>query len=296
MTNPTIGLKNAGYFKLVNVDDGINVPSYAAFSKIKDAISAKITPKTSSETQWADDAPVDIIQSLGEVTVEIDAREVPISVQADLLGHTFTGGKLVKKSTDIAPFICFAFMAMKADRTNYRYDKLYKGKFELIESTNETVADKTKTQTRKLKGTFIKRIYDDQWEAITDTDEATYVTALGTNWFSYVDNPSDLVPPTVSTIVPALNATAIAISSTVVITFSEAIQNAIASNLFIAKATDGSIVAATLAVNAAGTIVTIAPSSNLTAATAYYVYATTNIKDINGNALAATYVSKFTTA
>jgi phi13 family phage major tail protein len=295
-TNPTIGLKSVGYFKLITNDDGVIVPSYSAFTKINDAINAKITPKTTSEIQWADDGPVDIIQNLGEVTVEFELRDIQLAVQADLLGHTYSGGVLIKKSTDIAPFIALAFKCLKADRKNYRYMALYKGKFELIESTSETITDKTKAQSLKLKGTFVKRLFDDQWEKTADSDDAAFVTSVGTNWFSYVDNPSDIVPPTVSSINPANNATAVVATSNVIWTMSEAIKNINTNNFILVKSTDGSIVTTTVTWDTTGTIITLHPTTSLSAATTYYAIANTNITDLNNNAMVAVSSTKFTTA
>lgn len=108
---------------------------------------------------------------------------------------------------------------------------------------------------------------------------------------------ADTTAPTV-TVVPADNATSVAVGANIVYTFSEAIQSGCItpSNFFVIKASDGSQVPGTLTVSTDKTVVTFDPTSNLTASTAYIAFATTNVKDLAGNALATTAVINFMTA
>lgn len=107
----------------------------------------------------------------------------------------------------------------------------------------------------------------------------------------------DSTPPTV-TATPADAAPAVAVNSNIVWTFDEAIQPAAVNpaNFYLMKGSDGSLVPGSLSLNAARTVVTLDPTANLTAATAYIAVASSNVKDINGNALAANSVTNFTTA
>ena len=294
-TAPSVGLKNLYYAIFSSTDDGQTVPAYNAPVKIAEAISAKIQAKMNTDIQWADDGPVEIIQATGEITVEFAVKDFPLSIQAAVLGHTISAGTLVRKTTDIAPYVAIGFKSRKSNG-KYRYVWTYKGKFEIVEQDYETLADKAKPQNPVLKGTFVKRLYDDAWQKIADEDEAGYTASIGSNWFSYVDNSADITPPTVSSVTPANGATAVATSINPAITFSEAIQNYLPGNIFLIKSTDGSVVAATNTINAAGTIVTIAPTVALTAATKYYILVTTDVKDLNNNSIAAAYVSNFTCA
>lgn len=295
VTSPQIGLKNLVYAIMSSTDDGATVPVYNTPVKIAEAITAKISPKMTTDPIWADDAPAELIQVTGQIDVEFAVKDVPLSVQAALLGNTITAGVLIRKTTDIAPYVAIGYKAKKSNG-KYRYVWIYKGKFEVPEQNNETLADKAKAINPTLKGTFVKRLYDDAWQKIADEDETGYVSTTGTNWFNYVDNSSDITPPTVSSTTPTNNATSVAVSVAPQITFSEAIYNYGTPNIFLVKSTDGTVVAATNTINALGTIVTVTPTANLTAATKYYLYITSNIKDLNNNALAATNVTTFTTA
>ncbi|WP_063847682.1 Ig-like domain-containing protein [Bacillus sp. FJAT-28004] len=105
----------------------------------------------------------------------------------------------------------------------------------------------------------------------------------------------DTTPPTV-TVVPADAATAIAVSASVVWTFNEAINPTLVnpSNFLLIKA-DGTNVPGALTINAAKTVVTLKPTTNMTAASDHIAIASSNIKDLNGNSLVQK-TSKFRTA
>jgi|GEM_PF-2275311 len=107
----------------------------------------------------------------------------------------------------------------------------------------------------------------------------------------------DSTPPTVSSVDPADAAPAVVISSNVVWTFSEAIQDASVngSNFILMKASDGTTVAGTLSIDGTKKIVTLNPTVDLTAATPYIAVAT-NVKDLAGNVMAAASITNFTTA
>lgn len=108
---------------------------------------------------------------------------------------------------------------------------------------------------------------------------------------------TDITPPTV-TVTPADAASGIAVGANVVWLFSEAIIPSLVntSNFFLIKASDGTLVPGTLSISADRLTVTFDPTANLTAATPYIAFATTNVKDVNGNALAAASITNFTTA
>ena len=107
----------------------------------------------------------------------------------------------------------------------------------------------------------------------------------------------DVTPPTVVT-TPADAATGIVVTADVVWTFNEAIDptTITTANFLLIKTTDGTIVAGALTYSADKTVVTFNPTSSLSGATVYNMIATTNVKDIAGNALATVNISNFTTA
>lgn len=289
-----IGLSSMRYAILDS--DTASAVVYQGPVAVEGAISAKISPSVNSDTLYADDGPAETAVGFGEISVELELATLPLTVQAALLGHTITGGVITKKSTDTAPYVALGFKSQKSNG-KYVYVWLYKGKFSPVESEYSTKKDKPEFHTPKIKATFVKRVYDNAWMKSADEDHPDYVASIGANWFTAVDGAADTTAPTLTSVVPANNATGVAVSSTVVWTFSEAIlaSTATTGNFMVVNDSDGAVVAGTVTINAARTVVTFTPTSNLAALTAYRAIATSSVKDIAGNAYAGS-VSKFTTA
>ena len=297
INSPQIGLKNVCYALITNVEDVGTAPIYALPMQIAEMLMAKIQPKIQSDILWADDNPGEVLFNLGEITVEIQAKDLPIAVQAVIGGHTISGGVVVKKSTDIPPYLALGFMAKKNNQ-NYRYYWIYKGKFDWLENDNETLSDKAKVQSPILKGTFMKRKFDDAWQKIADADDPGYVASVGANWFSYVDSAIDIVPPTIASSVPTTNATAVNVNTTYAWVLSESLApNTVSTNNFyLIKDTDGTIVSASVAYNDSTKTVTLTPTGALTATTKYLAVASNAVTDLAGNKLVVAPARIFTCA
>lgn len=290
-----IGLKNL-YYAIMETDPAGGTPTYSAPVLISGAISANINPNTNSETLFADDGPHETATSLGNIELELNVADLDLDTQAALLGHTVTGGVLKRIATDTPPYVAIGFQSLKSNG-HYRYTWLNKGKFRLPEQNHETKGDQINFQTPTIVGAFVARDADDEWERHIDEDHTDYVASMGTDWFNSPLQTSDFTPPTVSSVVPANNATGIATSATVVWTFSEALalSTCVLANFMLVKDTDGAKVTGTLSVNAARTIVTFTPGSALSGSTAYRAIVGAGVKDIYGNAFAGPSVTKFTT-
>lgn len=290
--SPQIGLKNLAYAILTQ--DDVNGVAYSAPKNLAEAILAKIVPKTTTALQWADDGVSDMGVWVAETTAEFDVQDVPFAVQADLLGHTLVNGIITKKSTDLAPFVAIGYKSIKMNG-KYRYEWLLKGKFETLEIDAETKTDKPKPQNPKLKGTFVKRTFDDAWIRQGDED---INAAVGATWFTAVEATADTTPPTLTSVTPLNNATLVAVGTTYAWLFSEAILPAsvTAGNFFMVADVTGAGVAGALTQSADQKTITFTPTAALTAATAYRTIATTDVSDLSGNKLAQPQVNKFTTA
>ena len=294
MAGTQVGLSNLHYAILTS--DTVSGVTYETPVSIPGAITANINPNSSSGVLWSDDAPSEVFSQMGQVDVEIEVKDLPLEVQAVLLGHTITGGILKRKSTDVSPYIALGFKSLKSNGS-YRYVWLYKGKFQLPEINHQTKNDKVNFQIPKMKASFIRLDYDNSWIKQVDEDHIDYVSTIGTNWFTAVEGEADTTAPTVTS-VPADAATGVAIDANIVLTFSEAIQasTAILDNFFIVKA-DGTDVPFAISINDAHTIVTLNPSSNLASSGVYIAGVTKGgVKDIAGNAIASANVINFTTA
>ncbi|MHB1167355.1 MAG: major tail protein [Carboxydocellales bacterium] len=289
-----VGLKKL-YFAILTTDDA-NGFTYQAPVAIPGARAIKVDPKTSSESLYADDGPLVTSNQLGDVDVELETAYLTQTIQAALLGHSVVGGVMTRKHSDISPYVALGYERTKENGSS-RFVWLYKGRFEEMSTDDSTKEDKVKYNTPKIKAKFIRRIFDAAWSKTTDQDDPTYVAATGTTWFDSVGT-ADTTPPTISTYLPANNATGVAVGATINWTFSEAIDQAgiTAANFVVFKDTDGTVVAGALTYDAATFKVTLTPSAALTALTAYRAVVTKDVQDLSGNKLAANSVTKFTTA
>lgn len=296
MPGTPIGL-DMMYYAILTKDDSTGV-AYGVPKRMAGAITANIDPGTARGTLFADNGPAEVTSTLGEITLEISVTDIGVTAQADLLGHTVDGnGIVISKGSDTPPWVAVGFRALKSNG-EFRYVWLTKGKFSEPQSNHETRGDSVNFQAPTMTGSFVKREFDDQWRRVVDTDNPSYSAAIGTNWFTGVEGAADTTAPTITSVVPAANAVAVVVTSPVTWTFSEAMAVGTLTLEHFAVVADatGANVAGTLSVNAGKTVVTFTPTANFTAATAYRAIVTSGVKDVAGKALAATSVTKFTTA
>jgi len=293
MAGVQVGL-NSLYYAVLTSDTPLGA-TYNSPVAIAGAINAKISPKSNTETLYCDDGPDETVTSLGEIDVEFEAKDIDLNTQAALLGHSVTGGVLVKKSTDTAPYVALGFKSKKSNGS-YRYVWLYKGKFALQEQEYQTAEDKPKFQTPKIKGTFIKRTFDNAWQKIGDEDHPDWAVSTGINWFTAVDGAAP--GPLTVTISPVDGASGVAADANLTWTFANAIQatDVTAANFILLKADDGSLAAGVLSIDTEHKVVTFNPASNLAPGADYIMVCTQGVRDIYGQNLATASIGSFTTA
>jgi len=111
--------------------------------------------------------------------------------------------------------------------------------------------------------------------------------------------PVDTTPPTVQAVAPLSALTNVPVSSQVTVTFSEAVNVASLSAATIQlRDSNGNLVTANVAYSTATNTATLAPAGPLANSSLYsitVVGGVSGVKDLNGNALAANFVSTFTT-
>ena len=293
MAGTIIGLKNL-YYAILTTDTA-SALTYETPVRIVGAIEAKINPNASMDTLFADDGPMDTISTLGKIEVEIKQSDLPMNVLAALLGHAITSGVLIKKSSDVPPWVAIGFQSLKSNGY-YKYIWLTKGKFSVPEQSFETKGESINFQPPSIKGNFVKREFDQEWMRETEEDYVDYTASIGTNWFASVDGTGtvDTVAPTV-TVVPADEAGSIAINASVVWTFNEAIKSSCvtAGNFFLLAG--GAPIAGALSIDTTKKIVTFDPTANLANSVEHTAIVTTGVQDLAGNALAAESITTFTT-
>ncbi len=176
-------------------------------------------------------------------------------------------------------------ITLKQGTTTIEGTVTYSGKIATFKPASSLAADKVYTGTV----TFGAKSNDEG-----DDHESENKLSGNFTWsFTTGVGVADVLAPTVTTVVPANNATAIAITSKPVVTFSEAMNaTTITSTTFTLKQ-GTTVVAGTVAY--AGTTATFTPTSSLVAGLVYTGTITTGAKDVAGNAIAANYTWSFTT-
>jgi phi13 family phage major tail protein len=280
-----VGVENLVYALLSDE----SIPTYDTVKSMAPLINIKVSPKINSESLYADNRKVEIVSNLGDIDVEIEQQDLPLEVQADILGHSLDEAKgiLTYHNDDMAPYLALGFKIKKANG-KYRYVWLLKGKFEEYSEEASTTEDKAKFTTPKLKGAFMPRV-DGNWKYTADEDSGT---VPGT-FLSYVYGPTiDLVAPTVTTL-PLDGASGVSATANIVFTFDKAIQPSCVTtaNFFIMKA-DGTSVSAALSIGTNNTVVTLDPGAPLEAGS-YIAVATTNIKSIVGVSISSHCIVNF---
>lgn len=179
-----VGVSNFYYAKLTqDTTEGI---AYDAPVRIPGLISISITPASNTNTLYADNGPAEVAESLGEITVEVDLKDLTIEHQAALLGHSVTAGVMTSSASDVAPYVAILFEGLKANGKK-KFVKLLKGKFAIPNDSYETKKDSVTFQTDKISGKFVIRDYDGKWKLTAEEDATGYVEATGTGWFTEVE-------------------------------------------------------------------------------------------------------------
>ena len=161
-------------------------------TKLFKAIKGKIKVKKSNEKLYSDSEIEDTINQFDSVEVELEGDHLNGPMTVLLNGATLEKGVLIDNINDEGSEVAIMFRDKRANG-KYEFQCLYCGKFgEEDDDEHETSAEKIKTQTKSIKGTFYgrqldgdyrSRIFEDEL-ADGDTDAAIIIT----KWFSEVPN------------------------------------------------------------------------------------------------------------
>jgi phi13 family phage major tail protein len=288
-----LGLRDL-YYALVTQDDS---SAYAAGTPaiVAPIVSANQTPSANSVTQYADDGPYDVLTGEGETKIDIEVTNIPIEIQAILLGKKYdssTGRMFDQGGTP--PDVALSFRSLKSNGS-YRYFQFLKGKFSAPTEEASTKTDSPEPKTAKITFTAVKTSYHftlpdsvvDGVKLVKGDGDATNFS--GTTWFSSVQVPVVGSPASFTvTPVPVDGATGVSVSANQTLTFSNPLASG-AENGIILTTAAGVPVAVTRTINAARTVVTINPDSNLSASTDYLIVIA-GVTSIYGQSLATTII------
>lgn len=186
-------------------------------------MTLNINPNMSIETAYYDDGPGEVATTLGNIEITFNKSTLGLKEQAYLLGAAYikaalkpaTGSdvdvfKLLSGVADTPPEGALGFRTLKSDGT-YRYVWLYKGKFAIPVSNNETKGDSINFQSDEITGRFVpvrhpfklgtnyfetadkdKIIYPwkAEWDETDDTATTTQKAKIKGEWFTQVIQPT----------------------------------------------------------------------------------------------------------
>jgi phi13 family phage major tail protein len=288
------------YYALVTQDDesayAAGAPAYLA-----PVMNVAQAPKGASKTQYADNQPFDTMSSEGETELDVEITGLPNNVEAIILGKVWdevndrfydNGGQ--------APYVALGFRAKKSDGT-YRYYWFLKGQFAPPSEEQATQTDAPDPKGIKLKFTAVRTVYEFDLDGGTtvasvkrvkgDTADAGF---SATGWFTSVQVPNAGTPSAITcTPDPADAAAGVAVGKTITLTFNNPLAGGAEDGIILT--TDAGVVkACARTLNAARTVVTLDPTTNLAALTTYLIIVP-GVTDIYGQSFADT-VYDFTTA
>lgn len=173
-----IGLNNFRYSKLTEAADG--TPSYDGAKTPGKAISCNVSISNNSATLYADDTLAESDTSFQNGTVTMGIDEDDLETMADLLGHTYSDGVIVRNANDTAPYVGLGRIVTKmvSNVLKYKVEFLYKVKFGEPSAENNTKGESVEFATTEIEGT-VAALKNGNWStAKTFTDKAEAVTYL----------------------------------------------------------------------------------------------------------------------
>jgi phi13 family phage major tail protein len=283
------------YYALVTQDD-VNgyvagTPKYLAPLQL-----AVQTPTVNTETSYYDNQPMFNDVAEGETKIKLDITALPLDIQAELLGKVYDATtESLYDNGATPPSIALGFRAKNSDGS-YTLFWYYKGNFAAPEESVQTQTNTPDPKGLTVEFTAVRTIYQFALSgSITDSAKRRISTKQAdvATWFNAVQVPVNSAAPALTlTPVPADNATGISVSGDITLTFSNQLVTG-TNGVVLMKQTDRSLPPATYSINAALKVITIHPTSNLSATTVYYI-SIADVTDVFGQKLTDT-VLKFTT-
>ena len=164
-----IGLKNFRYSEL---DENDEVQEPKSLGK---AIDCKVSLELNNAELYADDALAESDYTFNKGTVTITVDDDDDEILAPLLGHTVSeDGEIVRKDTDVAPFIAFGRILTKIVGGTYKYkvEFLSKVKFKDTMPDEKTKGESVEFTTVSIEGSVMRKANGDWSKSKTFTTYA----------------------------------------------------------------------------------------------------------------------------
>jgi phi13 family phage major tail protein len=282
---PKIGLRKAYYAIIAANSDVQGSIEYANPVALINVQQVTVNPKVSKMQVPGDDLIIeDITECLG-ADITVQRNEFTPLEEAILLGRPVDeDGGVYGGNFDNPPYVAFGYQRTFKDTNMGLYVWILKTKFAPSNITADTKpVDNITPQYDSMSASSITRAADGSWIYSIKSSDPNF----GDTFFTKATLEKLRIAATVdalalSSITPADDATNISVSSNVVLTF----NNKIVTEAISIIKEDGTLVTLAKSWDATGKILTIDPTSNLDAASTYFV-AVNGVKDINGQVLAS---------
>ena len=173
-----IGLKNFRYSLLDNNEEVIEPKSLGK------AIDCKVSLELNSAELYADDALAESDYTFNKGTVTITVDDDDDTVLAPQLGHSISEeGEIVRKDTDVAPYIAFGRILTKVVSGTYKYkvEFLSKVKFKDTMPDEATKGESVEFTTVSIEGSVMRKSNGEWSKSKTFTtyaEASTYLDSL----------------------------------------------------------------------------------------------------------------------
>lgn len=176
-----IGLNNFRYGILTEASDG--TATYGGAKKPAKAISCSVSITNNDAKLFADDglAESDTSFQSGTVTIGIDNEDQ--ATMAELLGHTVSGGVMVRNANDTAPYVGLGRVIVKMVNGVYQYkvEFLNKVKFSEPSQDDNTKGESLEFSTSTIEGN-VATLLDGDWSKtktfLTKSEAIAYLEGL----------------------------------------------------------------------------------------------------------------------
>lgn len=185
----TVGLKNVVLAPLV--EDTEETLTYGELQLVAGAIEASITPENADpDVQYYDDIEGDVLYADPELAFKTKMADLPLIIQEMIFGNKIDdNGVLIRSSTDKPPYFAVGFMSEKSNH-KFRYVWLFKVRAKPVTENYATKEGTTITrQTGEVEWVAIKRIHDNQYQAVADEGENGFTAEKGTTFLQSVYTP-----------------------------------------------------------------------------------------------------------
>lgn len=172
-----IGLKNFRYSLL---DENEEVTTPASLGK---AVDCKVSLNLNSGELYADDALAESDYTFNNGTVNLTVDDDDDTVLAPLLGHENVDGEVIRKDTDVAPYIAFGRIITKIVGGVYKYkvEFLSKVKFKDTMPDETTKGESVEFTPVSIEGSVMRKT-NGEWsrtKTFTSYEEASqYLDSL----------------------------------------------------------------------------------------------------------------------